>query len=76
MIEFRSKFPVDYVQISKTVYKTGTTSTTATTTIINKSKLSDSEVSSIKSVLGTGVVSSSSSESKVDCTIIIGKDYK
>ena len=58
------------------VYKTGTTSTTATTTIINKSKLSDSEVSSIKSVLGTGVVSSSSSESKVDCTIIIGKDYK
>ena len=58
------------------VYKTGTTSSTATTTIINKSDLSEDIMSNIKSVLKTGVVSSSSSSSNVDIKIIIGKDYK
>ena len=58
------------------VYKTGKTSTTQVTTIINKAKLSEDDILSIKSTLGTGVVSSSSVTSKVDVTIIIGKDYK
>ena len=58
------------------VYKTGKTSTTQVTTIINKSKLSESITSNLKSTLGTGVIASSSTESKVDVTIIIGKDYK
>ena len=58
------------------VYKTGTTSSTATTTIINKSNLSEDVMSNIKSVLKTGVISSSSSSSTVDIKIIIGKDYK
>ncbi len=58
------------------VYKTGKTSTTQVTTIINKSKLSENEISDLKSTLGTGVVSSSSATSKVDVTIILGKDYK
>lgn len=58
------------------VYKTGKTSTTQVTTIINKAKLSESDISNIKSTLGTGVISSSSVTSKVDVTIIIGKDYK
>ena len=58
------------------VYKTGKTSTTQVTTIINKSKLSDSITTNLKSTLGTGVIASSSTESKVDVTIIIGKDYK
>lgn len=57
------------------IYKTGTTSSTSTTTIINKSNLSDSVTSDIKSTLGTGVISSSSASSSVDLTIIIGKDY-
>ena len=57
------------------VYKTGKTSTTQVTTIINKSKLSEDEISNLKSTLGTGVVSSSSLTSKVDVTIILGKDY-
>ena len=57
------------------VYKTGKTSTTQVTTIINKAKLSESEISDLKSTLGTGVVSSSSATSKVDVTIILGKDY-
>ena len=57
------------------VYKTGKTSTTQVTTIINKSKLSEGITSNLKSTLGTGVISSSSSSSKVDVTIILGKDY-
>ena len=57
------------------VYKTGKTSTTQVTTIINKAKLSESEISDLKSTLGTGVISSSSATSKVDVTIILGKDY-
>ena len=58
------------------VYKTGKTSTTQTTTIINKSKLSEDITTDIKSLLGTGVISSSSTTSTVDLTIILGKDYK
>ena len=58
------------------VYKTGKTSTTQVTTIINKAKLSEDDILNIKSTLGTGVISSSSLTSKVDVTIIIGKDYK
>ena len=58
------------------VYKTGKTSTTQVTTIINKSKLSESITSNLKSTLETGVIASSSTESKVDVTIILGKDYK
>lgn len=57
------------------VYKTGTTSTTHNTTIINRKKVDDSITSKIKSLLGTGVISSSNKSSKVDITIIIGKDY-
>ena len=59
------------------VYKTGKSkNVTQVTTIINKSKLSESITSNLKSTLGTGVISSSSTDSKVDVTIILGKDYK
>ena len=59
------------------VYKTGKSKNiTQVTTIINKSKLSESITSNLKSTLGTGVISSSSTDSKVDVTIILGKDYK
>ena len=58
------------------VYKTGKTSTTQVTTIINKANLSEETTSNLKSTLGTGVISSSSRASKVDVTIILGKDYK
>ena len=58
------------------VYKTGTTSTTHNTTIINRTKVAEDVTSDIKSILGTGVISSSNKSSKVDITIIIGKDYK
>ena len=55
--------------------KTDKTSTTQVTTIINRAKLSENVTKDIKSVLKTGVVSSSSSSSKVDITIILGKDF-
>jgi len=59
-----------------TVYKTGTTSTTHITTIINRKKVSEGNTKKVKTLLGTGVISSSNKSSNVDLTIIIGKDYK
>lgn len=59
------------------VYKTGTTTTTSKTTIVNKTAVKNSIVEDIKDVLGVGNISSSvSSSSTVDIKIVIGKDYK
>ena len=59
------------------VYKTGTTTATSKTTIINKSAIQSDVLDEIKKVLGVGNISSSaSSSSTVDVTVIIGKDYK
>lgn len=53
------------------------TTSTANTTIINKSQIKDSTISEIKNILETGIVSEpSTKKAKVDITIIIGKDYK
>lgn len=59
------------------VTRTGSTNTTTKTTIVNKKDVKDIITNNIKDVLGIGTISSSqSSSSKVDITIIIGKDYK
>lgn len=59
------------------VYKTGTTSTTSKTTIVNKNNIENNTLSDIKKVLDTGVISNSSISSEtVDITIVLGKDYK
>ena len=59
------------------VAKTNKTTSTAKTTIINKTDINSKYEKDIKSILGVGNVSASSvSSSKVDMTIIIGKDYK
>ncbi len=59
------------------VYKTGTTTSTAKTTIVNKTAVPSTHTTSIKNILGVGNVSSStSSKSTVDIKIVIGKDYK
>lgn len=59
------------------VYKTGTTTTTSKTTIVNKTAVQSNILEDIKDVLGVGNISSStSSSSTVDVTIVIGKDYK
>ena len=59
------------------VYKTGTTTATAKTTIVNKTSAPSSVTDDIKDILGVGNISSSiSSSSTVDVKVIIGKDYK
>jgi len=58
------------------VTRTGSTNTTAKTTIINKKSVKESILKNIKETLKTGTISESeSSSSKVDITIIVGKDY-
>lgn len=58
------------------VTRTGSTNTTTKTTINNKKNIKETLLKNIKDVIGTGVIQSSeSSSSKVDVTIIIGKDY-
>ena len=59
------------------VTKTGETNVTSKTTIIDKKEVNNANLQEIKDVLETGVIQNSqSSSSKVDVTIIIGKDYK
>lgn len=58
------------------ISKSGTTSTTSKTTIINRTSQSSSTSKDIKSILGIGSITSGSNNTKVDYTIIIGKDYE
>lgn len=58
------------------VSKSGTTSSTLKTTIINRTSQSSSTSKDIKSILGVGTITSGSNNTKVDYTIIIGKDYE
>ena len=58
------------------VTKTGTTSATSNSLIINRTMQSTIVEEDIKQILGIDTVNKSSNNSKVDFTIIIGKDYK
>ena len=59
------------------VTKTGTTTQTSKTTIINQTNETEEELSKIQEILGTGIISSSSSSnSSNNIKIIIGKDYQ
>lgn len=59
------------------ISKTTTTTSTAKTTIINKTDIDSKFEENIKEILGVGNISTSSvSSNNVDITIIIGKDYK
>ena len=59
-----------------TITKTGNTSSTANSLIINRTMKSKTIVEELKDVIGINNVNNSSSNSKVDFTIILGKDYK
>ena len=59
-----------------TVSKVGNTNSTSKTTIINKSGIDDTTITSIKDLLGVGTITKASSESNINITIILGKDYK
>ena len=59
------------------VSRTGSTNSTPKTTIINRKDVKDVLLKNVKDTLGVGVISDSeSSSSKVDITIVVGKDYK
>jgi LCP family protein required for cell wall assembly len=59
------------------VVKTGITSSTSKTMIINRRAESNDVINSIKKDLNNvGIISSATNNSNVDITIIIGKDYK
>ena len=58
------------------VTRTGSTNTTSKTTIINKKNIKEIFLKNMKDVIGIGTIETSeSSSSKVDVTIVIGKDY-
>ena len=58
------------------VTRKGTTNTTPKTTIINKKSADDTILENLKLMLGIGEIQiSQSTSSKVDVTIILGKDY-
>lgn len=59
------------------VCSTGSTTSTAKTTILNKSGVEESFVNDLKQRLGKGIISNSSlgKNSEVDITIIIGRDF-
>jgi len=60
-----------------TVNRTGSTNTTTKTTIINKKDVKETLLKNMKDVIGVGTISNSeASSSKVDVTIVIGKDYE
>lgn len=59
-----------------TIAKSGKTSSTSKTTIINRTRQVEDNVNDIKKVLGLGVTSKGTDNANVDFTIIIGKDYK
>lgn len=58
------------------VYNTSTINTTETTTIINKSAITENILTSIQILLETGTISTSTSNSEIDITIILGKDFE
>ena len=71
-----SKVKKDLTERGYKVINSTSTTTTAKTTIINKTDVDSTFTENIKDVIGVGNISTSSvSSSNVDITIIIGKDY-
>ena len=58
-----------------TVSKVGNTNSTEKTSIINKSNISENILTCIQNLLGSENITSSTTESLVDITIILGKDF-
>ena len=59
------------------VSKVGNTNSTSKTSIINKNNVSNKVLNNIKEIIGAGnITTTTTSESQVDLTIIIGKDIK
>ena len=59
-----------------TVSKTGNTSNTSKTTIINRKSVADTAIADIKGIVEVGNISAGTDNANVNVTIIIGNDYK
>ncbi len=59
-----------------TVSKVGNTNSTSKTSIINKGGISDTTLKNLKETIGVGTITNNSTESSIDITIILGKDFK
>lgn len=59
-----------------TVSKAGNTNATSKTSIVNKGNISDTTLSNLKELIGVGTISNNPTESSIDITIILGKDFK
>lgn len=58
------------------VSKAGNTNATSKTSIVNKGNISDTTLSSLKELIGVGTISNNPTDSSIDITIILGKDFK
>ena len=70
-----SEFVAELKSAGYSVNKTGKTTTTSKTAIINRGEVSDDIISDIKKILATGSSTSGSSNGSTDVTIILGTDY-
>ena len=70
-----SEFVAELKSAGYRVNKTGKTTTTSKTAIINRGKVSDDIISDIKKILATGSSTAGSSSGSTDVTIILGTDY-
>ena len=66
----------DLKEAGYNVTRTGTTNATSKTVIMNKKNIGDAVLEGIEQTLDVGIVEDSqSSSSKVDVTVILGRDY-
>lgn len=70
-----SEFVAELKSAGYSVNKTGKTTTTSKTAIINRGEVSDDIISDIKKILATGSSTVGSSSGSTDVTIILGTDY-
>ena len=74
--ELLAKAKEDLKKAGYDILKSGETSETAKTLIINRTKQASSISKDIKEAVGTGTIQTGSDNSKVDYTIILGQDYE
>lgn len=70
-----SEFVAELKSAGYSVNKTGKTTTTSKTAIINRGEVSDDIISDIKKILATGSSTAGSPSGSTDVTIILGTDY-
>ncbi|MBP3256077.1 MAG: LCP family protein [Clostridia bacterium] len=74
--ELLTKAKAELKKAGYDVTKSGETSETEKTLIINRTKQASSVSKDIKETVGTGTIQSGSDNSKVDFTVILGQDYE